>query len=57
MRAGKFIMSTEDMFAESFQQIPGKANILQISHDGLWEIYQLKKKIDYILKISYSAPV
>lgn len=56
MYAGKFIMSTEDMFTESFQQIPGKANILYISHVGLWEIYQLKK-IDYIYIISYSAPV
>lgn len=49
-------MTTEDMFAETFQQIPGKTNILGSSHDGLWEIYQLEK-IDHICKISCSAPV
>lgn len=56
MHADKFIMSTEDVLAESFQQIPEKTNVLQISHVGLWEMYQLKKK-DNIDKIFSSAPV
>lgn len=37
-------MNAKGTFAESFQQIPGKTNTLESSHDGLWEIYQGKKK-------------
>lgn len=43
-------MDTKDMLAESSWQILGKINILESSHDGLWEIYQLKK-LDYIVKL------
>ena len=43
-------MNTKGMFAETFQHIPEKTNIMKSSYDGLWEICQLKN-LHYICNI------